>query len=305
MRTAPRSGDAERHVGVLGVGDDEVVGGVAAREDGVELAVEAARHGSLPFEQFLGECGGGDERGDVARADGGAHRGRPLAAVRDADDVRHGGELCGADPDHPTGVRHRERVARRVQERAGEVGEHARAVQCRAFGVGEHVVQVGADGPPGADADHGAGEVGEAAERRGGLRLAADDLGADRVGHEHRRVERVAAPAAAAGEAVDGVDQAGGDVRAGQAPGQLDDGARRDPREPLGGGEHGPRPAQPQHVGRGEHLGEEPGGDVGEVAARGGVLLVRGVDDERAREAEPLAEQHAELGVDGARAWRS
>ena len=44
-----RRGEAERHVGVLGVRDHEVAGGVPARRDGAQLAVQAAdgriRHG--------------------------------------------------------------------------------------------------------------------------------------------------------------------------------------------------------------------------------------------------------------------
>ena len=59
-----------------------------------------------------------------------------------------------------------------------------------------------------------------------------------------------------------------------------------------------PVTSQPQHVARAEHFGEERGRDVGEVAECGGVV---GVDDERAGEPEPLADQHAELGVDGTR----
>ncbi len=80
------------------------------------------------------------------------------------------------------GERHRQRGARGVQERAGEVGEHVRAVQRRALVGGERVVQIRADGLPRADADDGrvmSGKRANAAAVSGWRRTTSTLAGSD------------------------------------------------------------------------------------------------------------------------------
>jgi hypothetical protein len=155
-------------------------------------------------------------------------------------------------------------------------------------------------GRPGTDRDDRLGQRTEAGQRLGDLRLAAQRRRGGGVGQHQRRVDRVGPSAADRGGAAAELDGPGVALGMGQGAGALDHRARREPGERGAGGGDRAAPGQAEHVAVGDDLGEQVGGDLGQMLAQRRLGLRWRVDHDRAGQAQGVAQLHRQLPVDAA-----